>query len=181
MLGLILGTPTPVRTPAAPATAVGGVPHSGRVSVKVAPRPSRLATVSVPPIASASLRETVRPSPVPSMPARAASRRSKGVNSFARSWLAIPGPVSSTEIATVPAPVRRAPTVTSPSGESKVTAFDSRFMTTWRSRVASARTYQSSALPSRSCRVTPRACASGSVSSSASRTAAPTDTGARRQ
>src|SRR6266496_2068165 len=59
---------------------------------KMLPSPCRLVTPVAPPMASTSWRDSERPSPVPSIPALAASSRSKGMNNRAMSrWASLVG------------------------------------------------------------------------------------------
>ncbi len=78
---------------------------AGRSIQKVLPSPGLLSTPIVPPIASISRRQSVRPSPVPSIPDLSASSLSKGVKSLPSLSASMPGPVSITLISTrFPAP-----------------------------------------------------------------------------
>src|SRR5439155_11942710 len=79
------------------AIVAGNAPAGGSATVKVLPAPGALSTLSVPPIASTSRLQIVRPSPVPLLRSRSGLRSWKNSSKmFRRCSGAMPMPVSET-------------------------------------------------------------------------------------
>src|SRR5205807_814964 len=144
----------------------------------VLPRPSVLSAPRLPPIASTNRLERARPSPVPSIPACSAPRRSKGANSRSSPSGGMPGPVSITSSRSRPGAGAEYESVTVPPSRLYLIALERKFNSTCLNRCASARTCWSGASdapPSRS--LTCRSAARGFTRSRASRTMSRTGTG----
>src|SRR3990170_3719149 len=107
----------------------------GSETVNVVPRPGSLEARMSPPWARTSSLATARPMPEP--PARTPRPRKNRSNTWPSSSAGMPGPVSETRMTARSPSTRRART-TSPPGGVNLTAFESRFVTTWRIRVGSA-------------------------------------------
>src|SRR5262245_17734669 len=110
----------------------------GRSIVKVVPCPTRLATETVPPCASAIVFTIWRPSPVPraALPVEARKKRSK---SRVISPSGIPTPVSLTSTRTLSPRGATSSDTTPPSGVN-LTAFERRLSSNWPRRTGSAQT-----------------------------------------
>ena len=122
----------------------------GRAKENVLPSPSRLSIHSRPPCRSRIRRESVSPSPVPSVLWRAPRPPRWNASKIrSRSCSATPMPVSRT-LTTASAPSARAVTATRPPAGVNLTAFVSRLSTTCRSLSSSAGTVPSPGSTSRS-------------------------------
>ena len=84
--------------------ASGEISDSGSSNQNVEPSSTTVSKPNVPPIASMSVLDNVRPSPVPSIPRVSASSRSNAVKSRSRRSGAMPKPVSETENRTTSRP-----------------------------------------------------------------------------
>ena len=150
---------------------------------KVEPLPCSLSTEIVPPISSTRRFEMARPSPVP--PNRRvvdASTWLNDVKSLSIRSGAIPIPVSRTESSSryEPAPLGSASTRTTTSPASvNLTAFESRFSSTWRRRASSPRIPAGAASSMRQPSSIPFSHARGATMSSAPSTHSRTLNGSR--
>ena len=143
-------------------------PASGSRSSNTLPTPSWLATASVPPMCSTSVLTMARPMPLPWMSRPSAPRRLKGSKSCCCCAADSPGPVSATRSTVCPASTTD-DSVTRPPARLYLMALETRLITTWRKRVASAIGVPASDVPACGCRRTltcrslARGCSNGKV------------------
>ena len=97
------------------------------------PEPEVLSKSRVPPMASASRRDSVSPMPEPSTSLSLTPRRSKGEKTRSCFSFGMPSPVSATRMRSRPSRASPAATVTRPAGRLYLMALDSRLSSTcWR-------------------------------------------------